>query len=785
MPARSGAANVRTSTRRNASDLLRLVLGVLLLSWSAVAAVSGEPSRVELNLFRLVNQLPGAAGSPLIGIMQLGALAAVPVISAACFLSGRTRLARLVLAAGLLAWAGAKLLGAVVGQRPPDERVSGVVLHGAVTPGLAFPSTHVAVAAAIATVAGPYVSRSVRRTAWLAVLLVATARMYVGAHFPIDVLGGFALGWLLGSLMHLVLGAPRGAPDPDALREWLEANGAAVQAISATRTRGSGFRITTSDGARLHVKVVDRDRGDADWLYRLWRLVAYRDPISTAPVRHPSHAVDHEALALYTARRDGLVAPEPRWTASIADGESILVREWIEGQALDTPGVAGPDALTCAWGRLGALHRAGIAYGAAQLSGFVRTSHGDVVPVDFSRAQLRADASAMQHDIVELLASSAGAVGPALATRSARAGIGACAVADALPVLQPLALSPEGRAALRRAAIPIDELRTAVAEAAGVEPERGERPVWTLGRNLAPFVLGAVALVVLLTQLGNLSTAVSAARHADPAWLAVALACTFVGYVMSAVSLTGAAPAPLALGRTTIVQFAAAFTNRVAPAGLGAMATNIRYLERHGIRRARAATAVGLNAAAGGMVHVVLLLTLVPLAGLRTQVPLPQTPDFSDYWPIALTIIVVLSLAGLWYWRHGVGSVVERLRPHARDVRGVLDQPRRAALLFGGSLGVTLAQAFVFVCTLNAVGIHRPVLTCVAVFLAGSAIAAAAPTPGGLGALEAALVAGLGQIGVATAPAIAAVLISRVVGYWFPILPGWLAFRWSIRTGTL
>jgi uncharacterized protein (TIRG00374 family) len=148
-------------------------------------------------------------------------------------------------------------------------------------------------------------------------------------------------------------------------------------------------------------------------------------------------------------------------------------------------------------------------------------------------------------------------------------------------------------------------------------------------------------------------------------------------------------------------------------------------------------------------------------------------------------IIVALSLAGLWYWRHGLKSIMDRVRPHARDVRNVLGQPRRALLLFGGSLGVTTAQAFVFVACLEAVGVRLSILTIVAVFLAGSALAAAAPTPGGLGALEAALVAGLGQVGVPAAPAVAAVLLSRIIGYWLPVLPGWLAFNASTRNGTL
>ena len=64
-----------------------------------------------------------------------------------------------------------------------------------------------------------------------------------------------------------------------------------------------------------------------------------------------------------------------------------------------------------------------------------------------------------------------------------------------------------------------------------------------------------------------------------------------------------------------------------------------------------------------------------------------------------------------------------------------------------------------------------------AVYLGSSIIAAAAPTPGGLGALEAALVAGLTGVDVDSGIAVAAVLSYRLLTYWLPILPGWLSFR--------
>ena len=65
-----------------------------------------------------------------------------------------------------------------------------------------------------------------------------------------------------------------------------------------------------------------------------------------------------------------------------------------------------------------------------------------------------------------------------------------------------------------------------------------------------------------------------------------------------------------------------------------------------------------------------------------------------------------------------------------------------------------------------------------AVYLAGSAVATAAPTPGGLGAVEAALIAGLVAAGVDKEIAVPAVFLFRFATFWLPILPGWACFHW-------
>jgi uncharacterized protein (TIRG00374 family) len=86
---------------------------------------------------------------------------------------------------------------------------------------------------------------------------------------------------------------------------------------------------------------------------------------------------------------------------------------------------------------------------------------------------------------------------------------------------------------------------------------------------------------------------------------------------------------------------------------------------------------------------------------------------------------------------------------------------------------------------LAAFGAHASFEKVALVYLAGSAIASAAPTPGGLGAVEAALVAGLTATGVASGPAIAGVLTFRLATFWIPTLPGWVAFTKMRRRGEL
>ena len=69
------------------------------------------------------------------------------------------------------------------------------------------------------------------------------------------------------------------------------------------------------------------------------------------------------------------------------------------------------------------------------------------------------------------------------------------------------------------------------------------------------------------------------------------------------------------------------------------------------------------------------------------------------------------------------------------------------------------------------------------VYLTGAALGSVVPTPGGLGAVEAALAAGLTATGMAAATAVSAVLLFRLLTFWLPVPVGWAAFNYLQRRG--
>ena len=190
--------------RSRERDVAGVALGLGVLTGSALLARRSR-SGTEIGLFRSANALPDGAFLPIWSTMQYGTFGAVPVVAAAAAVARKPRLAASIAVGGTAAWVTAKAVKRVVARGRPASIIDGVEQRGAEEGDLGFPSGHAAVSTTMTVVLWPEVSAGWRWPIAALTGLVPLGRMYVGAHLPLDLVGGSALGLALGSAINLVL----------------------------------------------------------------------------------------------------------------------------------------------------------------------------------------------------------------------------------------------------------------------------------------------------------------------------------------------------------------------------------------------------------------------------------------------------------------------------------------------------------------------------------------------------------------------------------------------------
>jgi len=209
--ARTGTTTTETRLpSRRWSDALLVLGGAIVLFVSAIPVHADSVSSLERDVFRAINDLPSAIYPvPAWAFMQLGNFAVVPVTTLLAVAFRRFRLATALAFAGLSTYILAKVVKHFVERGRPEEFVPDLEIRGAAAHGLGFVSGHAAVICALAVAAWPHLSRAGRITAVTLAGVVCVLRVYVGAHLPLDVVGGIGLGIACGGLTRLIVGAPR------------------------------------------------------------------------------------------------------------------------------------------------------------------------------------------------------------------------------------------------------------------------------------------------------------------------------------------------------------------------------------------------------------------------------------------------------------------------------------------------------------------------------------------------------------------------------------------------
>ena len=779
------------------ADLLRFVIGCVELGLLiAVALVGPETAQgVEITAIGATNLLPKVL-LPAVGFLAPAALLILPVALAVrtLFRHQARRLAEAVTAGGVA-------VGAVALANIVLRQSAAATLYGALTiqhPHLARPAPLDGLLAGLVayiTVIGLSGRQRWRTAFWLAIGFYGLASLAASqaTTTALSLLITLLLGSAIGSGLRYATGSATERPSAAEIAAALSAVGAPVVAMRRIWDAGNETRkyaAATPGGERLDVTVFDRDQQAADAFYRIYRRLRLKTQVSRSAPLTVERAVERRALLTYAVEDTGVPTPRLRALIKVGPEAAVLANDHHPGTTLaELTGEPTDAQLRRVWDTVLRLHAHRVTHRALTADRIMLSSEspdgagGDVVLLDPGNGDVAASDLQLRLDLTQLLAALALLVGPDRSADLALEKVGRSELVAMVPLLQPVVLHRSTRAALRRRKHVLPALRKRLQASA---PDSATVPVQLeriRGRTLLTLVAGLVAAYVLIGQLTKVNLPHLFSR-ADLRWTAVALALSGATYVGAALSLSGFVLERLSFVRTFLVQVAGSFVTLVTPAAVGGVVLNIRYLRQAEVTPADAGASVGVAQVVAFGLHMMLLIIFAAVTGASQRHSL-HPPDWL-YIALAVLAVGVLVLlafpAGRRLIQSRVAPALGQAIPRLLDVA---QRPAKLAEGVGGALLLTAAYILCLAASVRALDGSAPIASIAVVYLTGSALGSVVPTPGGLGAVEVALTAGLTAAGLAGGTALSSVLLFRTLTFWLPVPLGWASMNYLQRRGVL
>jgi len=634
------------------------------------------------------------------------------------------------------------------------------------------------------------VARLMSRPRWPGISLVVLGSVGLG-----KIIGGgttvaglttsVLTGWAVGLLIRYILGTDTTRPSGQEIAATMASIGHPLTLLRAAKVLSSGRRYdaTTTDGQRLDLVVLDRDLEGAGLAASAYRSLRVRDHTGGASTSM-RRRLERTALNSWAISTAGINTPHLISVAEVGADAAVLAFDHIPGRKFsDLPSPIGDAELVGAWEIVRDLQAARIAHRELTPEHLMLGADGKVYLSGLEDGAIAASDVLLRIDIAEMLCTLALCSSPERAMAAGRQVLGDTYLARALPALQLVAFSAETRAALkehRELLIQVREQLIKLFPEAKTEQIEIER---IKPRTLLTITGGTIAVYLLINQFTkvNLTNLIT---QASPLWVIAGLVLSITTYFAATLTLAGVTPERLPFWKTFQAQWAASFATLVAPPTLGSVAINVRFLSKQRINTALAGACVAVAQVLAFFSHISLLLIAAIAAGTANDLSFAPSK----------TAIIIFGLLGMAL---AIGFsftlirklVLAKVRPIITQVvprlSSLLNQPGKLATGIGGVLLLNFSYCLCLFTCVRAFAPHASVAAVALVYLASSVVTQAAPTPGGLGAVEAALAAGLTATGIQAEIAISATLLFRIWTFWLPTIPGWFAFNRLQKSGDL
>jgi uncharacterized protein (TIRG00374 family) len=768
---------------RRTNAILRFVLATIFLAIVIAGSLITRTKWVALerSISRIVGVLPPTQSNLVYLVYGIAILALPFVILISLIVSRQWKLLGAYAAAGLIAILALSISGN--GIAAPrwhfhlSDRLDTVLAQFLDDP------RWIGMLAAVLTVSGPWLPSRWRMWWWALLLAFVPIHLVVSAVVPARALLGLAVGWLVGALVVLVVGTPAlEVPLDDAVRA-MSRRGFPVSSLTVLRPAGRGPLVLSAASAEpVSVAIVEMygpNQRSGGALRQLWRKLKLRDT-ETAPLQASMRrAVEHRALMAIAVGDLGVANTSPTAVAQLERGWTLYAHSPTRGTPISD--CAGKTPATLVWESLGILHGRQISHGDLQ-SREITVDDGKALFGGFGNAEYGATDAQLHSDIAQLLVTTTDVYDAESAVGAAISVFGKDAVLTASRRLTKSAVPSGIRKSVSDAGAVISVAREEVKRQTGADQIKAATITRFTRNQVIQLVLLVALVYVAYPFISTVPTFFSALRTADWWWALLGLAVSALTYVGAATALWACADGLVSFKNLAIMQVASTFAATTTPAGVGGLALSTRFLQKAGLGAVRATAAVALQQTVQVISHVALLIFFTAAAG--------ASADLSHFVPSATVLYLIaglaLGLVGAFLFvprlRKWLGTAV---RPRLREVMGDLvalaREPKRLALIVLGCAATTLGAALALWASVEAFGGGTTFVTVTVVTMVGGTLASAAPTPGGVGAVEAALIGGLAAFGVPAAVGVPSVLLYRVLTCWLPVFIGWPIMRWLTK----